>query len=168
MSNKPTILVVCTGNICRSPIAEGLLKKYLSSSCVSVFSAGTWGINGHPASEHGIEVCMRHGIDISGHRSIGINGEMVKKSDIILVMEEEHLNEIKEDFPASAGKIYLLKKYPDQLGIVEDDDTIPDPHGGELKKFEHVYGLLDKEIRRIIPDLKKQFTGEKNSDSQNG
>ena len=80
MLNEPTILVVCSGNICRSPMTEGLLKKRLGTETVNVISAGTMGITGYPASENGIEVCRLHDIDISSHRSAGVNGELVEKS----------------------------------------------------------------------------------------
>jgi len=148
-------------------MADGLLKKYLDPGKVTVISAGTGGLIGYPASQHGIDVCQSKGVDISQHRSSALTGELVVGSDIILVMAEEHLRDILRYFPASHEKIYLLKKYPVQSDDIKYEDRVSDPMGGTYKEYLSIFEEIEKEIKRIIPELKQQLNIEENSHNQN-
>jgi len=148
-------------------MAEGLLKKYLDPGKVTVTSAGTGGLTGYPASQHGIDVCRANGVDISRHRSSALNDEMIGRSNIILVMAEEHLRDILRYFPASHEKIYLLKKYPVQSDDIKYEDSVPDPMGGTYEEYVSIFEEIEKEIKRIIPELKQQLNIEENSHNQN-
>ncbi len=100
------ILVVCTGNICRSPMAEGMLKKKLPKRLagqVAISSAGTHALHGNRAQPHAIEVMQGFGIDIDGHRARQLSSALIRSSDLVLVMEKYHLRWVKVKSMLSRG-----------------------------------------------------------------
>lgn len=92
-----TILVVCIGNICRSPMAQALLRQSLPG--VSVISAGIGALSGYPADPSAVEVMAHHGIDISEHRAQQLTGSLVSRADLILVMDGAQKQEIQSRHP---------------------------------------------------------------------
>jgi len=114
MKAPKVILFVCTGNICRSPMAAGLLRARLRASGradeYQVLSAGTWTENGRPASHYARVVMAERGIDISGHRTQEITQRLVDTADLILVMTRAHRESLAAEFPDAASKIYLLSE----------------------------------------------------------
>lgn len=135
MFNK--VLIVCTGNICRSPAAEGLLKHYLkeSHSDIIVQSAGTHALIGHPADPNSIEVLQERGIDITAHRARQLKHELIGWSNLILVMEKHHLKEIEARFPLAVGKVICLGKWK--------NIDIPDPFRQTKAIFVENISLID-------------------------
>ncbi len=131
------VLVVCTGNICRSPAAEGLLKSYLKDSHpeIIVESAGTHALIAHPADQNAIEVLQERGIDITAHRARQLKSELIGWSDLILVMEKHHLREIGARFPAAIGKVVGLGKWK--------NIDIPDPFRQPKTVFVENISLID-------------------------
>ena len=106
------ILVVCVGNICRSPMAEALLKHELrEEDGVTVKSAGLGALVGHPASEHSVELMTERGIDISAHRARQIHPDMVRDADLVLVMEAGHKRAIDDADPTARGKVHRLGEW---------------------------------------------------------
>jgi protein-tyrosine phosphatase len=109
-----SILVVCTGNICRSPIAEGLLQAELvrrfGDGAPRVFSAGTAGWEGSPATPEGVEAAAELGIDIAGHRARKVRGELLREADLIVCMAGEHRDRITVQLPEVAGRTFTLKE----------------------------------------------------------
>lgn len=97
------ILVVCIGNICRSPVAEGLLKAALPGA--EVWSAGLGALVGNPADPTAASIAREHGIDISAHRAQQIAGWMLAKADLVLCMEASHQRELQKQYPTARGKI---------------------------------------------------------------
>ncbi|MEZ9865211.1 protein tyrosine phosphatase [Vibrio breoganii] len=135
MFNK--ILVVCIGNICRSPIGEELLKQALPNKQVT--SAGLGALVDKPADSNSIAVSEQNGHDLSNHIARQINTKMIADNDLILVMEKGHIDAITKLAPAARGKTMLyghwLKK------------EIPDPYKQSIEAFEHVYELIDKSAK---------------------
>jgi protein-tyrosine-phosphatase len=121
------ILFVCSGNQCRSPMAEALLRDIickepgLSSVGIDIKSAGTiQGIDGAPATNEAVAVMREHGIDISRHKAKHINTELVTWADVILVMKPEHRTYIIAVFGDDRNKIHLLTQFVGEPGYVAD------------------------------------------------
>lgn len=143
------VLTVCTGNICRSPIAAGLLSHYLPESLrdqIEVSSAGTHALHGHQAEPHAIEAMERIGIDITDHRARQITKEIARETDLILTMEAAHSQRIKG----------LLKWRQDQPRRVSEFNPqepvhdIADPYGGPVEEFETCIRTLRPCIKGVI------------------
>ncbi|MBN1542337.1 low molecular weight protein arginine phosphatase [candidate division KSB1 bacterium] len=150
------IVFVCSGNICRSPMAEALLKHLWPADCrenVHICSAGTLGIFSVPADSHAVTTLAEWGLDLSRHRSQGLRDSLVNTSDLFLVMEAEHREWMEQVFPDSAGKVHLLCEYARDGAIAEDDRDIPDPVGLDLDVFRKIRDRIRDEIERILPDL---------------
>src|SRR5210317_2175205 len=109
------ILVVCVGNICRSPMAEALLKRELTGQDgFTVESAGLGALVGHPASEHSVELMDEMGLDIGDHRARQIHPDMVREADLVLVMEAGHKRAIDDADATARGKVYRLCEWQDR------------------------------------------------------
>lgn len=129
-----SVLVVCTGNICRSPVGERLLRKLLPE--MKIDSAGTYGLTDHPADAMAAEVAVSHGLSLDGHHGRKLTPTIARSYDLILVMEALHIEEVTKIAPEARGKVML---YGQWLGKKE----IPDPYKKSQDAHEHVYGLLD-------------------------
>lgn len=158
MNSEPfNILFVCSGNSCRSPIAEGLLKAKLAADFkdnVVVQSAGTLGINGNPATEYAIHVTDELGGDIEQHRSQGLTEELVREADIIFCMAPEHEKYIVSLIPEVRENVFLLRSFA--RGSEEKfTEKIEDPIGASLEVYQQCGEFIDEELDRILPTLKK-------------
>lgn len=131
-----SVLVVCAGNICRSPTAEYVLKSKLEGKNIEVSSAGLTALEGKPADAMAINIAHEHGVDLSSHQGCQLNSALVAKHAVILVMEQRHFNDLCARYPQARGKTFLLGKW---LG----DKEIPDPYKQSKEAFEHVYQLID-------------------------
>ncbi len=108
------LLFVCTGNICRSPMAEGLLRHHVEArGCrdVEVESAGTWAQAGAPASSGAQDVMRDAGIDISRHRSTPLETHHLESADLVIVMTSVHMQEVMDLEPAAAPKTFRTKEF---------------------------------------------------------
>lgn len=125
------ILFVCTGNTCRSPMAEGILKEFSRRNNLAIKpqSAGIFGIDG-PICENSIIALEKFGLDISDYKSKPINSNMVENADLILTMSISQKEHILSHYPNSVGKVYGLKEYA--LGENKD---IHDPYGKDLETY---------------------------------
>ena len=136
--NFKNILIVCVGNICRSPMAEHLLQQKINKYGVEVrvSSAGLGALVGHGADEYAIEVMAEHDIDGAAHRARQLDNGMVKHNELILVMEHWQQKEIENLYPYARGRVHLLGKWAD----VE----ISDPYKKPKEAFVSAFETIDK------------------------
>ena len=130
------VLVVCLGNICRSPIVEYVLRKRLAGRDVIVESAGIAATNGARMDPLALAVLDRHGIDADAHVARRLDKAMIDAADLVLVMEKSQLDFIRAGLPSAAGKTFLLGKW--QGGF-----EVPDPFGKSRETFEHLYRTVE-------------------------
>jgi len=143
-----SVLFVCTGNICRSPIAEGLFRKLLGNRRdIEASSAGVHAVRGQPPSLHAIEVCAEEGVDIRGLRSQPLTATLVDQATHIFGMTGAHLETIHLLFPHGAEKCFLLREFEEQGATVWRD--VPDPIG----MGREVYGECAWTIKNALPSV---------------
>lgn len=148
--SAPHILVVCTANICRSPVGEALLRAKLRTLGLAewvVSSAGTWAITGNSAAPFSVALLAKRGLDISSHRSRPVNRAVLDRSDLVLCMEITHQQQIQQAFPSFAGKVFTIRQMVDQPGSVRD------PYGGNLPDYEQMVAELDRLIEQGFPKI---------------
>lgn len=141
------LVFVCTGNICRSPMAEYLLRSLLGDdSDWEVESAGILASQGMPASDAAVHVMHAdEGVDIRRHRSRMLDADMVAESDLIICMTPSHRGEILRSFPAADEKTFLLTDFE----LDQRDEGIADPIGHSVD----VYRKTKEQIKAALPDL---------------
>jgi protein-tyrosine-phosphatase len=142
------ILFVCTGNTCRSPLAEALARRVLVERAlagVEVGSAGTSAWDGAPASDGALLIGMERGLDLSQHRAQMLTRELVRDSDLILAMGPHHLERIEA--LGGSGRAFLLTDYASRGA---SSRPVNDPIGGELELYRVTADELDVEIRRVF------------------
>ncbi len=158
-NSKFQILFVCSGNSCRSPLAEGLLRLKLPSRLqdeVEVKSAGTLGIEGSPAARYSVELVQEMGGDISSHRSQSLTEELMRETDLVLAMASEHVDYLHEEFPQYRENVFLLKRFGRAAGEAntdDSDDDIFDPVGLSKETYRLCAEIIDEELERIMPTL---------------
>lgn len=129
------ILVVCMGNICRSPTGERLMQVHFPDK--TIHSAGIIAKNDMPAYESAIRIAEQRNLSLQNHQSRRLTNEMCKKADLILVMEHAHIDKLHQQFPETRGKVMLFGQWLNKT-------EIPDPHKRSDEMFEHVYQLMEK------------------------
>jgi glycine hydroxymethyltransferase len=142
------VLFVCTGNICRSPIAEGLFRRLTGNrKDIEVASAGVHAVRGQPPSVYAVEVCAEEGANISDLRSQPLTGGLVDQATHIFAMTGAHVETIQTLFPQSAEKTFLLREFEEPGTTVWRD--VPDPIG----LGRDVYGDCARIIKNALPSV---------------
>jgi len=144
-----TVLLVCTGNMCRSPMAAGLLRNLSAPDGVRVLSAGTGAVPGLPPSENATKAMEELGIGISEHRSQPLTWNLLEEADLILVMELEHLEFIR-GMGYGGEDLHLLRDFAAGPG-----GDIPDPIGGDLALYRRVLQMIKGELERVYPRIRE-------------
>ncbi len=138
------ILMLCTGNICRSPMAEGLLRQSLPVH--ELFSAGICAQEGAPADPLAVELMWQLGVDISAHRARPLGSWMMREADLVLTMERAQQRFVQRRYPSVAAKVECLG------GIGGAD--IPDPYGLGLPAFQQALQLIRDAVRARLSQLR--------------
>lgn len=126
------LLIVCTGNICRSPMGEAWFRRELPGATVE--SAGIGALVGHPADPHVIAVAQAHGLDLTTHRARQITTEMVREADLVLVMEQSQRTNLLKTTPWATGKVWRIGEHSKQ--------DVADPYRRSLEAFELAFHAI--------------------------
>jgi protein-tyrosine phosphatase len=139
-----TILMVCTGNICRSPMAAALLLSRLEEDPAregwSASSAGMWAVDGHAATDHALTAMSEVGLDISRHRSRRVTRGIIDQAALVLGMTPNHVEGLKAAFPHAESKINLLAE------MAGHSHGVDDPYGSALESYRATAAELDSLI----------------------
>lgn len=139
-----SILVVCTGNICRSPIGERYLQKMLPGKKIG--SAGVGALKDHAADESAASIAMKHSLSLEGHKGKQFTSSLARQYDLILAMEQSHIEQISRIAPEARGKTMLFGQW-----IGKRD--IPDPYRKSEEAFSSVYDLIEQAGKRWAEKL---------------
>lgn len=141
------ILAVCTGNICRSPMAQAVLARRLAGrgALAIVESAGIAALVGRPADPMALQLMVEHGFDISAHRARQLTPELIRSFELVLVMEAEQQREIEAMLPSARGRVHRIGRW--------GNFDVPDPFRRDREAFERAFAL----IVRGVDDLERAF-----------
>ena len=141
------IIFVCTGNTCRSPMAEGIFKNLLKDTDnINVASRGIAACEGEFASENSIKATSELGVDISKHRAHMLTLDDIKKSDYIFTMTQSHATAIKNSLPQYSDKVFSIKEFA-------ECDDISDPYGGDIDLYRKCSFQISDSVTKIYHKL---------------
>ena len=161
--DKFVIMFVCTGNTCRSPMAEGALRVLLEKrrpGRFEVISSGTMAADGYPATMYAQEAARLWDCDLSGHQSQMLNRLLIAKSDLILAMGPEHLQEVRYLAPEAAARAYLFKNFPDPS---PNGERLEGPIGQSLDKYNETFLEIGEYLGKYVDEIVKRIDEKLNA-----
>lgn len=148
--SRPLIVFVCTGNVCRSPMAEGLLRHRLEGEEKwEVGSAGLAAAEDMPPSPEAVQVMAERDVDISGYRSRRVTANLVARAHVLVVMTTMHWERLREQFPGVEQKMFLLKSF----SATADDRDLEDPIGLGVSDYRRVRDEIEQALSGLIEFL---------------
>jgi protein-tyrosine phosphatase len=159
IADRINVLFVCTGNICRSPTAEGVFLNLVRSrnleSRIGVDSAGTgaWHV-GQAPDPRSQETALSRGIDISGQRARKVRTDDFRDFDLILAMDSSHLHSLRADYPSThTDRLRLFMEYAPETGITD----VPDPYYGAGDGFARVFDMIEAASEGLMRDIEANY-----------
>ncbi len=157
MSEKYVIMFVCTGNTCRSAMAQGALRTLLEKERpgkFEVISSGTGAASGFPATIYAIEAAKIWDCDISGHMSQPLTPALIDKSDLILALTPSHYKQILKLRSDAKARTYLVEKFPTPGG---DSEGIDDPIGQSLDRYNETFLMIGEYLGQSVQEIVKRI-----------
>lgn len=147
----PSVLFVCTANVCRSPMAMAIFRNLVQGDQEDwqVDSAGTLAVEGVPVTYKAQVVLQNKGLDVSEHLSQTISQELIDRYDLILTMEKNHKEALTIEFPQKAERIFMLSE---MIGLVYD---VPDPIGRSLTEFQNTYDEIEQTLKLGLDKIRR-------------
>jgi len=150
------VLIVCTGNTCRSPMAAGLLRQLWAKAApgqrLEVESAGTGAAAGADATEHAVTTMRGRGLDLSAHRAQALTDSVIARADLVLTMTARHKDQLGAQWPGFASRIYTLGEY------AGSGTEVPDPFGGSLTEYEETAANLEAMLAAVVERIRREGT----------
>jgi len=150
---KIKIMFVCTGNICRSAMADKMLAKRVKEENlnIEVYSSGTFAENGDYPTVEAIEAMEEYGVDLKQHRATNIRRSNIEEMDLILCATTTHKNMVLQLYPNLVGQVYTMKEY---VGDTQNGIDISDPWGYDLAVYRKCAAEIEKIIKKIVDKMK--------------
>jgi protein-tyrosine-phosphatase len=152
------VLLVCSGNTCRSPMAAALLRHLWEQAKpgweLETLSAGTGAMPGEPATEHAITAMKSRGLELAGHRSRGLSHALLTGVDLVLTMTGRHKDQILMQWPNLAGRVFTLGEYSGTGAGAGAD--LADPFGGALADYEATAAALEIHLKAVVERIRRE------------
>ncbi|WP_227374500.1 low molecular weight phosphotyrosine protein phosphatase [Haladaptatus halobius] len=148
---EPAVTFLCLGNICRSPLAERYFEARLSTveyDCATVRSAGFIEKEGRSSPDAAVSVAGEFGVDLTDHRSQCVDGDLLRESDLVLLMDAWNYRHLKGHYPDELDKAYFLKSF-----VTDDEFEIEDPYSADAATFRRVYGEVTDAVDVLVAAL---------------